>query len=107
MPFLIILRGPPGSGKTEVANYILSKLRIKREDCLLDLDQIKQHEFNENILRVLKQDIIIGEMHYGNGHTTEPRVRIEKFEKKHKILSFVLIVSFEECVKRAVGAFTH
>ena len=98
MPFLIILRGPPGSGKTEVANHILSKLGISRENAFLDLDEVTQDKFNENILRALKHDIIIGEMHYGDRHTTEPRQWIEKFDKKYKILSVVLIVGFEECV---------
>jgi hypothetical protein len=42
-------------------------------------------------------------MHYGNSHTTEPRQWIENFDEKYKILSVVLIVGFEECVKRAVS----
>jgi hypothetical protein len=107
MPFLIIMRGPPGSGKTKVANHILSKLGISRENAFLDLDEVTQDKFNENISEVLKHDIIIGEMHYGDSHTTEPRQWIEKFEKKYNILSVVLIVGFEECVKRAVSRNEH
>jgi thymidylate kinase len=107
MPFLIILRGPPGSGKTEVANCIMSHLKVKRKDALLDLDEVIDYKFNENISRVSKHDIIIGEMHYGDSHTTEPRKWIEKFEKKYKILSVVLSVGFEDCVKRAVGRNEH
>lgn len=107
MPFLIILRGPPGSGKTEVANCIMSHLKIKRDDALLDLDETIDHKVNENISRVLKHDIVIGEMHYGNSHTMEPRQWIEKFGEKYKILSVVLNVGFEECVKRAVGRNEH
>ena len=46
-------------------------------------------------------------MHYGNSHTTEPRQWIEKFDKKYKMLSVVLSVAFEECIKRAVGRNEH
>jgi hypothetical protein len=51
----------------------MSHLNIKKEDVLLALGEIRQHKFNENISRVLGQDMVIGEMHYGNSHTTEPR----------------------------------
>jgi len=103
MPYFIILRGPPGSGKTYLANYMMSHLNIRREDSLLNLDEVRPYKFDENISRVLKHDIVIGEMHFGNSHTTEPRKWLEKFEKRYKILSVVLIVGFEDCIKRAVG----
>ena len=82
-------------------------MEISRDNTFLNLDEVIQDKFNENISRALKHDIIIGEMHYGDSHTTEPRQWIEKFDKKYKILSVVLIVGFEECVKRAVSRKEH
>jgi hypothetical protein len=107
MHYLIILRGPPGSGKTHLANYMMSHLSIRRDDTLLDLDEVTPYKFDENISRVLKHDIVIGEMHFGGSHTKEPRKWLEKFEKKYKILSVVLIVGFDECIKNAVCRQEH
>ena len=46
-------------------------------------------------------------MHFGDSHTKEPKKWLEKFEKKYKILSVVLIVGFDECIKNAVCRQEH
>jgi tRNA uridine 5-carbamoylmethylation protein Kti12 len=101
MRILLILRGPPGSGKSEVRKSLKTTLGMDNE--LLDLDQVIPEKFEDNLNQALKHDFVVGEMHYGNGHTTDPELWINRFkEKKYKILSIVLQVSLDTCVKRAI-----
>jgi hypothetical protein len=97
MRVFFILRGPPGSGKSEVRNSL--KTTFGMDNVLLDLDQVIPERFEDNLNQALNHD----EMHYGNGHTTDPQLWINRFkEKNYKILSIVLQVSLDTCVKRAI-----
>ncbi|MGC2575240.1 MAG: hypothetical protein WA364_27355 [Candidatus Nitrosopolaris sp.] len=101
MALLIIIRGPPGSGKTEVGNAL--KRRLKLENQTLQLDEIMPDVFDKNVSAVLDEEYIVGEMHYGNSHTTKP-IWLDKFtEKGFTIISAVLQIKFETCIIRAVG----
>jgi hypothetical protein len=47
----------------------------------------------------LDKEFVVGEMHFGNTHTTEPEMWIRRFkEKDYKMLSVVLKVCFDACV---------
>jgi hypothetical protein len=101
MALLVIIRGPPGSGKTEVGNAL--KHRLKLNNQTLQLDEINPKRFDENISAVLHEEYVIGEMHYGNSHTTKP-IWLKKFiEKEFRIISVVLQIKFETCIIRAIG----
>jgi len=107
MRVLIILRGPPGSGKSEVAKA-LKESAGKSNYELLDLDQIIENKFESNMVVALDKEFVVGEMHFGDGHTTEPEMWIRRFrEKDYKMLSVVLKVCFDTCVKRAICREEH
>jgi shikimate kinase len=107
MRVLIILRGPPGSGKSEVAKA-LKESAGKSNYELLDLDQIIEDKFECNMVVALDKEFVIGEMDFGDGHTTEPEMWIRRFrEKDYKMLSVILKVCFDTCVKRAIRREKH
>ena len=101
MALLIIIRGPPGSGKTEVGNAL--KRRLKLETQTVQLDEIRPGAFDDNVSAVLDEEYVVGEMHYGNSHTTKPIWLDEFTEKGFTIISAVLQIKFETCIIRAVG----
>jgi hypothetical protein len=94
--FLIILRGPAGSGKLEV--YEGSNDKISIYICFLNLDEINKEPFEKNIVKALEYKCVIGEMFSGNGHTTNPESWINRFnDKDYKIFSFILKASIDTC----------
>ena len=100
MAYLIILRGPAGSGKSSVCKYLKSRLR---NACSLDLDITGPDEdiFDKNVTSCLNYDYVIGMMFYGNSHTDHPQEWIGKFKaRKFKILSVILKASKDECYQR-------
>lgn len=109
---LIILRGPTGSGKSDVCCGLLKKIKnIKSiKNCFLNLDQIDKESFEKNMKEALEYDCVIGEMFSGedemspgNGHTTNPESWIVEFKKKnYHIFSFILKASIETCLKRCI-----
>ena len=101
MALLIILRGPPGSGKTEIGNSLRDRLYLNHT---FQLDETRADNFENNISTVLDHEYVVGEMHYGDDHTTEPDRWIGRFSARgFNIISVVLQVGFETCVNRAVG----
>ena len=96
---LIILRGPAGCGKSKVYEGLKNKLSIGT--CFLNLDEINKEPFEKNIENALEYECVIGEMFYGNGHTTNPVSWIKRFNNKdYKIFSFILKASIETCLQR-------
>jgi cytidylate kinase len=107
MRVLIIIRGPPGSGKSEVAKGLIESAGKSNYE-LLDLDQIIEDKFESNMVVALDKEFVVGEMHFGDWHTTEPEMWIRRFrEKDYKMLSVVLKVCFDTCVKRAICREQH
>jgi AAA domain len=95
--YLLILRGPQCSGKTEISEKLkerLNRIERKKQTCLLRLDEINTDRFEYALNEALKQKYkyVIGELNYGDSHTTDPiRTWIVRFKDKgFKILSFVL-----------------
>jgi|ERR1700730_2462668 len=102
MKFLIILRGPAGSGKSTVCTYLRDKIGRERT-CSLDLDitGVDDDKFNENLTKCLAVDYVVGMMYYGNSHTEQPQRWISKLkERNYRILSVVLNARMDVCYER-------
>jgi len=102
---LIILRGPIGSGKSEVGQYLREKLKGSAK---LDFDINANREVS-SLDEVLGKEYVVGELYDGGSHTTDPQW-INKFkERGYDILSVILDTKIETCiytvnVKRGVGS---
>jgi thymidylate kinase len=97
MGYLIILRGPPGIGKTTVARDIKNRLGANKA-FILYLDKIE--EFDLNVQKALGSEYVIGELFFGNSRTMRPELWLNKFTGYVKI-SFILHASFDTCYERA------
>lgn len=96
MSKFIIIRGPTGVGKTTVANALIAKLG---EGYLLSLDEIKSDLFQANLTCAMKYENIVGEMFFGNSHTTNPSEWLSFFpDEKYEKLSVLLTASLEDCL---------
>ena len=97
MRYLLILRGPQCSGKTEISEKLkerLHKIEPKKQTYFLKLDEINTDRFEYVLNEALKQKYkyVVGELNYGDSHTTDPiRTWLLRFkDKDFEILSFVL-----------------
>lgn len=98
MPRLIILRGPMGSGKSKIGEYLRGKLEDSAE-LNLDLNADSEIPFIDEVLG--KQNVI-GELYDGGSHTSNP-TWINKFrEKGYDTLSVILEASLETCLHRVL-----
>ena len=102
MKRLIILRGPAGSGKTTVSMALRDKIG-ENDTYVLDLDVTHhdEHKFNRNLEDCLQHRNVIGEIFYGNSHTTNPTKWIVRFKDAgYNILSVILFCNKEVCIDR-------
>ncbi len=97
MRYLIILRGPPGVGKTTVSRHIINRLGPKKA-VILYLDKIEG--FDLNVQQALSKEYVVGELFFGNSHTIRPEEWLSKFDNYSKI-SFILQIPFDTCYQRA------
>jgi thymidylate kinase len=107
---LIILRGPAGSGKSDVCCGLRKKIKNEKSIKIyfLNLDETDKESFEKNMNETLECEYVISEMFSGNdemspgnGHTTNPESWIVRFKKKnYYIFSFILKASIETCLKR-------
>ena len=100
---LIILRGPAGSGKSTVSKGLKNKIKIQKpiDSYLLNLDEIREIVFESYMKEALEYECVIGEMFFGDEHTTTPETWINRFkEKNYDIFSFILKASKETCFER-------
>ena len=102
MKYLVILRGPQCSGKTKVSEKLKEKLdeiKHKKQTYFLKLDEINTERFESSLSEALnkKYNYIVGELNYGDSHTTDPmRTWLHRFEyKDYQIVSIVLEASRE------------
>ena len=101
MGYLVILRGPAGSGKTTIQRHLIEKLNAFGSTHYLLLDEINEIRFCECLKKCLKYENVIAEMYYGNSHTEKPDEWMHHFKKRDdKILSVILECKFESCLKR-------
>ena len=96
MACLIILRGPQCSGKTEVSQRLRETLdkKHKKRTYLLKLNEINTERFKKALNEALdkRYKYVVGELNYGNSHSTDPRTWLQRFKDKHyQIVSFVLL----------------
>jgi shikimate kinase len=96
MSYLIILRGPMGSGKTVVAQYLRGELE---DSDTLDLD-VNANDPIENLDKVLRKKNVVAELYYGNSHTTDPKWIKEFQARGFTILSVVLKARLETHIER-------
>ena len=93
---LIIIRGPPGIGKTTIANALIAKLD---KGYLLRLDETRTDLFQSYLTCALKYENVVGEMFFGNSHTTNPSEWLSHFSnEKYEKLSVLLTGSLEDCL---------
>jgi uridine kinase len=67
MRYLIILRGPPGAGKTTVSRHIINRLGPEKA-VILYLDEVSTEEFELNVQQALSKEYVVGELFFGNSH---------------------------------------
>jgi shikimate kinase len=96
MSYLIILRGPMGSGKTKVSQYLRGALE---DSDTLDLD-VNANVPIEILGKVLAKKNVVAELYHGNSHTTDPKWIKEFQERGFTILSVILNASLETHIKR-------
>ena len=93
---LVIIRGPPGIGKTTIANVLIAKLD---KGYLLKLDETRTDLFQAYLTCAMKYENVIGEMFFGNSHTTNPSEWLTNFPSgKYEKLSVLLTASLEDCI---------
>ena len=93
---LIILRGQQCSGKTEVSQRLRETLgeKHKKQTYLLKLNEINTERFKKALNESLdkKYKCVIGELNFGDSHSTDPRTWLQHFKDRHyQIVSFVLV----------------
>jgi thymidylate kinase len=105
---LIILGGPQCSGKTEVSQRLRETLdkKYKKRTCFLKLNEINTERFKKSLNEALdkKYKYVVGELNYGDSHSTDSRTWLQRFKDKHyQIVSFVLVggkqVRLQRCKK--------
>jgi len=103
MGWLIVLRGPVGSGKTAIQKYLIDRLNAQKSDSAhyLWLDETLEGNFDQCLLSSLKYENVIAEMYYGNSHTDMPDGWLTFFRKKgYNMLSVQLLCSMKTCKER-------
>lgn len=102
MGYLIILRGPAGAGKTTVSKRLIQTLgKDKTYSLDLDITLDKESEFNENLIKTLGYENVIGMMFWGLKHTESPQQWLARFKDKgYIILSVILYASLETLIQR-------
>ncbi|PWU81007.1 MAG: hypothetical protein DLM72_09300 [Candidatus Nitrosopolaris wilkensis] len=98
MKNLIILRGPMGSGKTEVGQYLRGALE---DSVLVDLD-LNANGPLESIDEALGKKNVVAELFHGNSHTTDPQWIKAFQERDYNILSVILNTKLETCINRVL-----
>jgi shikimate kinase len=105
--YLILLRGPAGVGKSAIRKHLrrqFERLFGVGRVCLLDLDQVNSDRFEENMKQALTSTCVLGEMFYGNSHTTHPHSWMDRL-KGYQRVSFVLEASAQPCFRRIVHRY--
>ena len=102
MRYLVLLRGPQCSGKTEISEKLkkrIDEIKHKKQTFLLKLDEINAERLEYSLSEALskKYNYVVGELNYGDSHTTDTmRTWLQRFkDKNYHIVSIVLEASRE------------
>ncbi len=97
MRYLVLLRGPQCSGKTEISEKLkerIDEIKHKKQTFLLKLDEINAERLEYSLSEALnkKYNYVVGELNYGDSHTSNPmRTWLHRFKNKdYQIVSIVL-----------------
>jgi tRNA uridine 5-carbamoylmethylation protein Kti12 len=104
LTYLIILRGPKGSGKTEVSQKLKERLnaKYKKRSYFLKLEVINNERFEKMLDEALDKNYkyVIVELNYSHSADSMSN-RLERFKDKHyQIVSFVLVSGKEIRLQR-------
>jgi shikimate kinase len=103
MRYLIILRGPAGSGKDTIGKILVNKLGGDNQACLLDLDITGSIEvqFIQKLQESLNYKHVIGMLFWGDTHTENPNSWIIEFKNRsYTIISVTLNASLQTLIRR-------
>src|SRR5438132_4233013 len=101
----VILRGPAAAGKSTISKALIR--RLGSDAAYLHLDIIESEynpasttQFRTSLTNALRHKYVVGEMFYGDSHTTNPKW-LEEFRKRaYCIVSIVLGVTFATSYER-------
>jgi deoxyadenosine/deoxycytidine kinase len=101
--YLVILRGPAGSGKDTIGKRLVEKLGGNTQACMLDLDitgPLEGHFLNK-LEQSLRYEHVIGMLFWGDKHTENPESWIVKFkDRNYTIISVILHASLQTLIHR-------
>lgn len=103
MGYLIILRGPAGSGKDTIGKSLVEKLGGRSQAYLLDLDitGLLEGDFTRSLQESLNYKHVIGMLFWGEQHTDNPESWIVKFKNRNYIpISVILSASLQTLIRR-------
>ena len=101
MPWLLILRGVSGVGKSEVVTSLIRQLGSAKA-CDLNMDVTEPAQIEINIETALKFEVVIAHLYDGRKNTLEPKTWISRFKDVgYQVLSFRLEISREAGKTRA------
>jgi shikimate kinase len=103
MGYLIILRGPAGSGKDTIGKLLVEKLGGGNQACLLDLDITGplEEQFIKKLQESLNYKHVIGMLFWGGTHTENPDSWIINFKNKNYIVNSVILnASLQTLIRR-------
>lgn len=103
MGFLIILRGPAGSGKDTIGKCLVDKLGGYCQACLLDLDITGplEEQFIKELKKSLSYEHVVGMLFWGGTHTENPDSWIINFKNKnYTAISVILSASLQTLTRR-------
>jgi thymidylate kinase len=88
-----------GVGKTTISRHIINRLG-QNKAAILSLDEVRIKEFDLNVQQALDKEYVVGELFFGQYHTTRPEQWLSKYNDYSKI-SFILQIPFDICFQRA------
>ena len=103
MPWLLILRGVSGVGKSEVVSSLIRKLGSSKA-CDLNMDVVERDQIEKDIENALKFELVIAHLFNGGKNTIEPKTWILRFKDAgYQVLSYRLEIGRAAGKKRALA----
>jgi thymidylate kinase len=103
MGYLIVLRGPAGSGKDTIGKCLVEKLGGSNKAYLLNLDITGslEEQFIECLQKSLGYEHVIGMLFWGGTHTENPDSWMTNFKNKnYTVISVILNACLQTLIRR-------